>query len=52
MQGQEWGWALVDLDGVVPSHFVSRIKESGLYSGGSREPLNGVEEGRDPQIPF
>lgn len=30
----------------------SHIKESGLYSGGSREPLNGVEEGRDPQIPF
>lgn len=31
---------------------VSRTKESGLYSGGSGEPLKGFEEGSDVQIPF
>lgn len=31
---------------------VSFTKESGLYSGGSEEPLKAFEEGSDIQIPF
>lgn len=40
------------VDRVVGLDLVSRTKESGLYSGGSGEPLKGFEEGSDVQIPF
>lgn len=42
----EEGW-----DKVVGLDLVS-MKEFGVYSGGSREPVNGFGEGSDIQIPF